>query len=610
MRSRIKILTFIFFVVLGFGFSTGVVRAEPINLIPNPSLETAAVDPSLPLNWFKGGWGTNSRVLTYPVAGQSGAKAVKIDVTSYTDGDAKWYFADVPVTVGQTYVFSDWYTSNIPSFVAGRYKMSNGTYTYFDIFQSVPASASWKNVYGTFTVPPNVVSVTIFHLVRQVGTITMDNFSLALQDLTPPPPTSGVNIVVNPSVENVSPTVATLPDAWRTGGWGTNTRTFTYPASGIVGAKAIRVDVSSYTNGDAKWYFNDVPVTAGTAYSFSDSYLSTTKSEILARFMLSNGSYQYVPLATLPASPTATVASYAVTAPSGAVSLSVFHLIASVGSLTIDNVSVTSSASTLPKKLWGAYPGNLITDAAAFESMVGKTMDLQSTFRSWTDSFPTEYGPTVRDKGKTLVVFWEQFGVTLDDIIAGRSDAVIRSFAAGAKSYGGPVILAPFHEMNGNWDSWSGTVGTNTPAKIITAWRRIHDLFAGVPNVKFALAVNSNSVPDTAANDITQYYPGDAYVDIVAIDGFNNANPSLTFDQIFNRPLQILAQYNKPIYILSMGTAAGTTKPSWITDALTIQMARRPEIVGWVWFNVAKEYDWRVNSDAASLTAFKTAIAQ
>lgn len=272
-------------------------------------------------------------------------------------------------------------------------------------------------------------------------------------------------------------------------------------------------------------------------------------------------------------------------------------------------VTVTATFNRLPVA-WGAYVGDQTTDAATFENLVGHQMNMQVVFVGWgaSNPFPAQYAPTVRDVGKTLVVFWEQTGTTLDNITAGNSDTYISQFAATAQSYGGPIILAPFAEMNGNWDSWGGTVGTNTPAKVIAAWQHVHNLFAGVTNVKFAWDVNSTSVPNTTANAITAYYPGDAYVDYVAVDGFNFGSPWQTFDQVFGSALATLKNYGKPVYILSMASAPGTQKAAWITDAFSVQVPLHSEVVGWVWFNQLKEKNWRVNSDANSLVAFKAIL--
>ncbi len=260
---------------------------------------------------------------------------------------------------------------------------------------------------------------------------------------------------------------------------------------------------------------------------------------------------------------------------------------------------------------WGAYVGDALNDTSAFETLVGKKIKLQAIFIGWGSSngiFPSEYGPSVRDQGKTLVIFWEQYGATLDQINNGDYDTYIKSFAAAAKSYGGPIILAPLHEMNGNWDPWDGTAPGNSPTKVTTAWRHIHDLFGGVSNVKFAWDVNSTSEPNTTANAISVYYPGDNYVDYVAIDGFNFNNPWQSFSQVFNNALDQVKIYNKPIYLLSMASAEGSQKATWITDALTVQIPKNPNIAGWVWFNANKEQNWLVNSSPAALQAFKAAL--
>jgi peptidoglycan hydrolase-like protein with peptidoglycan-binding domain len=254
---------------------------------------------------------------------------------------------------------------------------------------------------------------------------------------------------------------------------------------------------------------------------------------------------------------------------------------------------------------WGAFSGYSSSDPSALESLVGKPVKLRSIFTNWGEAFPVSVGTDLKPSNKTLVIFWEQYGVTIDSIIAGDSDPYIRQFALDAKAYGGQVILAPFHEMNGNWDPWDGTVGQNTPQKVVLAWQHVRDVFGTVANVKFAWAVNNESVPNTTANAISAYYPGDAYVDYVAVDGFNFGNPWQSFDTVFGKALNTVSAYRKPIYILSMASAAGTQKPAWITDAVTVQMKKYPLLKGWLWFNENKEQDWRINSDAATLSAFK-----
>ena len=256
---------------------------------------------------------------------------------------------------------------------------------------------------------------------------------------------------------------------------------------------------------------------------------------------------------------------------------------------------------------WGAFAGNNSGDLTPFETLVGKPVNIRSVFYAFGDGFPVSYASSLGAKGKTLLIFWEPVS-NLDSINNGSQDSIIKKFATDAGTYGYPVILAPFHEMNGNWDVWDGTVGTNSPAKFITAWKHVHDLFIGVTNVKFALDYNAGSVPDVSGNQYNDYYPGDAYVDYVGVDGFNFGNPWQSFQSIFSTPLAKLATYHKPIYIFSIGSVAGSQKATWITDALSVQIKNYP-VVGWVWFNQnGADGNWLVNSDAASLTAFVQAL--
>lgn len=296
-------------------------------------------------------------------------------------------------------------------------------------------------------------------------------------------------------------------------------------------------------------------------------------------------------------------------------------LYSNIFSTTTPLCTMTPIQTTVPKNYkWGAYAGWSNFDMAEFETKVGENPHHMASFVHWgnANTFPTYMSPFTKDKGRTLIIFWEpsdhtisstiQPAFTMDAILAGNWDVYIRSFAEQARTYGAPVILIPLSEMNGNWNSWSGTTNGNTPEKVVAAFRHIRTVFGSVPNVKFGWAPNSSSVPDTTANSIGNYYPGSAYVDIVGVDGFNFGDPWYTFDQIFSKPLTLLSNYGKPIYIFSFASAPGTQKSAWITDALTTQMQKYPLIEGWTWFNQNKERDWRVWSDSTSLNAFKNAI--
>jgi len=257
------------------------------------------------------------------------------------------------------------------------------------------------------------------------------------------------------------------------------------------------------------------------------------------------------------------------------------------------------------KKLWGAYAGNTASSVSNFEQMVGDRPDMLAYFVGWYELFPINFALPLKSKNQTLLIFWEQYNVTLDEIISGRTDNYIKQFAKDVRAYSNPVVIAPFHEMNGEWSPWSGVSGDNTPEKLVLAWRHAYDVFNAVenPNVKWAWVVNYESVPDTPNNAIENYYPGNEYVDYVGVDGFNFGEPWMSYDEIFSSVLKGLRRYNKPVYIFSMACVEGPKKAGWIKDAL-FKIRTDPNLDGFVWFNTNKEKNWLVNSDTDSLQAF------
>lgn len=149
------------------------------NRIINPGLETEnASNTASPDRWEQGFWGENDAVFSYPVAGAGSERAAKIEISAYSSGDAKWYFNDVAVSPRERYVFSDHYFSDVPSDVVARYTLENGDYKYAYLGTAV-VSSEWTG-YSTspFNVPPGAVSVTIFHLIRSTGALSIDNASL------------------------------------------------------------------------------------------------------------------------------------------------------------------------------------------------------------------------------------------------------------------------------------------------------------------------------------------------------------------------------------------------------------------------------------------------
>jgi hypothetical protein len=261
---------------------------------------------------------------------------------------------------------------------------------------------------------------------------------------------------------------------------------------------------------------------------------------------------------------------------------------------------------------WGAFTGGSIASLNTFTETVGKQPNVVGVFigdgSSFKDTFSSFYG--LGNASQTLLVYWES-NLTAKQIANGAADSFVTGWAADIKAYGHPVILSVLDEMNLAESKYTGD-----PTDYKAAWIRVHNLFAGVPNVKFAYVVNNDSSPNIPANSLTSYYPGDAYVDIVGIDGFNGylawGGPSKTWSQVFvtdqNAAIPTLkaAYPTKPLWIMSTGSCQGAGKPQFISD--TGAGAKQYGLAGFVFFDVNKECDWRVEADPASLAAFKGLI--
>jgi len=208
---------------------------------------------------------------------------------------------------------------------------------------------------------------------------------------------------------------------------------------------------------------------------------------------------------------------------------------------------------------------------------------------------------------------------TLAKIIAGQHDSYIREFARAAKAWGHPFFLRFDWEMNGDWFPWSEKASGNSPGDYVKAWRHLHDLFTaeGASNVTWVWCVNTE-YPDSIP--IEGLYPGDAYVDWLAVDGYNwgtgnsqHRDVWKSFSEVFRPTYDHLRGLSgsKPIMIAETASSEfGGSKADWITDALTVRLPYDfPQVAAVVWFNWNTDgADWVVETSSSSQEAFAQGI--
>jgi beta-mannanase len=260
---------------------------------------------------------------------------------------------------------------------------------------------------------------------------------------------------------------------------------------------------------------------------------------------------------------------------------------------------------------------------AAFEALAERPVDIVMWYQDWALARNLDLTMLQRvvEHDACPLITWEPWDATrgaeqptfhLTRLLAGDHDQFVETWARQLAAFGHPVLLRWGHEMNGHWYPWSvGRAGTSA-ANYVESWRHLWSVFraAGADNVQWIWSPNALA----GARAFEPCYPGDAFVDWVGLDGYNwgGWRHWRSFSQLFDESYRrITVLTPKPLMIAETACAeAGMRKARWITDALTVQIPRHfPRVQAVVWFNLAKERDWRIESSPASRQAFAEAVA-
>ncbi len=248
----------------------------------------------------------------------------------------------------------------------------------------------------------------------------------------------------------------------------------------------------------------------------------------------------------------------------------------------------------------------------ALETQLGQKLSIVHWFSNWYTFLDQESLEIASTAGRIPMISWQPHNRSFEDILAGKYDVYIRSWALSAKDFDKTIYLRPFPEMNGNWTPWNGQ-----PDKLVLAWRHMVHIFnqEGANNVKWVWSPNANDEPRTLENRMELYYPGDDYVDILAVDGYNwgstrSYSAWKDFDAVFESAYSRITALNndKPFWIAEVAsTEYGGNKAQWIEDMFNSTAFPRLEAI--IWFDENKETDWRVNSSDITLAAFREGLS-
>lgn len=267
------------------------------------------------------------------------------------------------------------------------------------------------------------------------------------------------------------------------------------------------------------------------------------------------------------------------------------------------------------------------------ENEAGLPVSMVNFFLQWPQdpeemNFPGKTLEAVHSFGAMAVLTWEpmyydqhgrEYMIRARDILQGSYDHYIEGFASRVRDLGYPVIIRFAHEMNLERYHWGGSMeeyGAESPGRYRDMFKYVAQRFdkAGAKNAMFAFCPNAESVPSPQGeegaewNRAENYYPGDEYVDVLGMDGYNWGKAHTleehgwqsrwqSFEKIFESIYMDLKSINpdKPVYVFETASPdKGGDRDLWVSQAF--ETARKWGLQGIFWFQVDKETDWRLRA--------------
>jgi mannan endo-1,4-beta-mannosidase len=335
----------------------------------------------------------------------------------------------------------------------------------------------------------------------------------------------------------------------------------------------------------------------------------------------------------------ATSASYTTPPTTNADSGSSYQVVVSNfgGAATSDTATLTVTSNAVPPPSTPALLGIVygkdgwaMPEVRSMEAWQGKKFAALELFSSWCPGNTEEMDnlfnvqlPDIWQNGNVPVLTWQPLicsssGTPSDvdfRISAGDYDSYIDQFADRLKSFlSGPdgvfgtsddrrIYIRFGHEMNGNWYPWSATVSGQSPVQFVDMWRHVHSIFDAkgidASHVQWVWCVNSKDASSLYTAE--QYYPGNAYVDWIGIDGYNYGDQTFgatsfqwqTPDQVLSPMLtRMRTLASKPIGLMETASSAATSsgvnrsaKDRWIQQLYAYVLQQGFGMV--IWFDNA-----------------------
>ena len=279
---------------------------------------------------------------------------------------------------------------------------------------------------------------------------------------------------------------------------------------------------------------------------------------------------------------------------------------------------------------WGIYNPQAVRDVKTetiteLEKKTDYEFPVLLEYIYYWEDFPTEGMNKAYQDGK-IVELTMQTSTVMNadlnnhnpffDVLDGVYDEKLRTFARDAAKFGKPFIFRLNNEMNSDWTSYGGNVILNDPDLYVNVWRKIYNIFLeeGVNNAIWVFNPNNISFPPCGYNSALHYYPGNEYVQLFGITGYNTGDYynelygetwrefSDIYDEIYVNYKKSFSEF--PWMITEFASASkGGDKVKWIENMFE-DFSKYPEIKIAVWFN-SQDYDPREEFETVVSRAYK-----
>jgi mannan endo-1,4-beta-mannosidase len=262
---------------------------------------------------------------------------------------------------------------------------------------------------------------------------------------------------------------------------------------------------------------------------------------------------------------------------------------------------------TEPDSYLGAYVDGVPRHYAPIESFATSVArpNIALYYSGWGEPFQAGFATSAAYHNVVPLVQIEPGRISLASIAAGNYDHYLEAFATAVASYGAQtgqgVIISFGHEPNGPWYPWG--VGHASPAAWIAAWRHIVTVFRqqGADDVTWLWTVNIIARQSGVPSPVP-WWPGNSYVTWIGIDGYYY-KPSWTFPSLFGPTIKAVRTLAlDPILVSETGVAPAAGQPGKIASLFA--GVRAYGLLGFVWFDAKRKYDWRLTSPTA-IAAFR-----